>query len=664
MNLSNFRTKLLILLTLSLLIAATINIPTVFSNLNGPLLCFRGYLITPIGTEQSYGQGAIINFDGSTYVLNSCTDYKVGTFNLIAYVDLDYIFVKWSSSSNIVIKNPYNSSTSVQLLSQTSDRSYINLYIRKPWLYFHTYLITSVGYEVAKDAQIIFNGGIYNDNGVTAYVPGTYTIKANYPSNYKFDHWASSSTILINDVLSPSTTATLRIQSLAKDQQISLYIKGRLFNVTFFQKGVPSNLIWKVSIGNITKSALGSNGISFNLLEGDYQFKVTPIAFDNNLYYPNPDSGVIYVRDNMVVNITFYMIPENNGNPSQISNLNKVQAKLFIIDPNRNSSNLTKNDYFIGIVGEKIKFVLYLNIQGITLSLLSPIKILIENIIIKATPSNAFLVNNYNSTEIQTIIKIPNITLNNTLSGSTSLYIILNNQNNIALSFNKGNYTVDLTANLAIYYNKISSIILPIQASTNLIIDEAKIALNDSLYFNDQLILIFRYYWKTLNYPIYNKSGLLSVIILPFGVEGNFIDNRGYLKVTINENVVKNLVNEITGQIEIVGIFFDGANVYNSISYINYSTVAISMINSDKSYGVKIKVVNFANLRPISDAEVMVVINDIIFGIYKTDMNGEINIIYGGSIYSLRVAIYYLHSNNFILLPSKYSNVTLLVSGL
>lgn len=658
--------KGLIVIIILTLIVQIIGISVVNSHLYGPKLCFREYLVTPNGMKYVYDQGAIISFNGNDYPPNSCVDYQIGTYKLVAYVGVGYIFVKWDSNGNIRILNSYNSTTYVQLYSPSQDRSYINLYIRLPWLYFHVYLITSNGLQTTKEAKIIFNGATYQDGNVITYNYGTYNIAASFNNDIKFDHWSSSSTILIVDPSSAQTSATLRIQTVASDQFISLYVKGKDFAVAFIPSGLPSNLYWRVSIGNITKSALGTSSINFTLLKGNYTFTIPPVITNNILYYPSPSSGNLNVNNNLTVYVTFYAYSQNNGNNNSKLISNNIQVKLIITDSNRNINNLTQQSNFIGIVGEKVKFILFIYIPNNIFPSISQFTISLTNIYIQSQPREAFVLVNNNLALVQSAISIQSITYSiNSAAFPLKIYLVINKQNNIALSFNKGDYTVNLVANLRFLYNGIPlKISYPINAAAKLTIDEVKISLVNSTYIDNKLFLSFRYYWKTLNLPVYNKSGLLSIIIVPFGLESSWINDQGFTKMIVDNSVIKSSLSNIAGQLEAIGIYYDGAYVANSLSYINYTSAAISFYNSKQETNIfRIIVIDLLNLKGLANSQVFIIVNDVPYGIFKTDNSGKIELNYAG-LYSLGAKIFSLYSNNTIVVPSQYSYVTLFITDL
>jgi|GEM_PF-916364 hypothetical protein len=662
-----------------LLMVFAITLPNVnslnyHSLINTSMLCFYEYLESPQGLATQYSSGALIKFNGNVYSANSCIEYVTGNYKLDAILYTGFIFVKWDSSPNIKIQNAYNSSTTVTLFQQNLGKSYINLYIRKPWLYFYVYAITSTGYQHVSFAQISFNNANYNDGGLTIYTPGTYQIKAIYPTNFQYDHWSASNDIIVNNYYNPTTTATLKIQTIATDQFIALYIKGSVkggtFNVTFTEQGLIGNSYWKVSISNITQTALAGQNIVFHLLYGTYQWNASSVTASDGIYFPNPANGTIVVNNNTKITIMYNKASSTSGGGGGGGLNYYVNGFLLLIDSNVNNYNLTSKNIFIGIPGEKVKFILYLslNIPNNLLFNSKIINVSVINIILSSN-QNAFLIEyNNNILQSNTIIFNNFILAINHYQAPVFIIKQLTTNSSVALGTSAGFYKLSLSFYVKItYFIKTIplSIIIPIFLNTSFYIDYPQIKLDHSNYDGNKAILILQYYWFNLKYPIYNKSGLLNVILLPYGIEGKPIDNNGYVTVIINSSLVNLLAANFYGQIEVKGIYSDGSYLKYSDIYINYSTIAIGLnyvIKQNALNTISLQVVDFLNLKPISNATVEVIINNIIFGFFTSDNYGIITINYNGTIYSLSVALANV-SSSYVLLPSQYTNTTLLLSS-
>ncbi|MGC8861089.1 MAG: hypothetical protein ACP5QH_07830, partial [Thermoplasmata archaeon] len=219
--------------------------------------------------------------------------------------------------------------------------SYLNLYINSNETFIITFkklynvTFTESGLPAGTEWSVTLNGVTETANtSVIAFTEpnGTYEYTIGTVTGYTAS--PSSGTITVNGT---NVTEAITFQ--------------KLYNVTFIESGLPVNTSWTV---NLNGEVLSSNtsSITFQKVNGTYNFNINTITYGSNIYIPNPAFGSLTINGNDLIKVVTFK-PEISMEYS-FANLTPIL--------NREMNNLTQLNIPLASHGNYVLFSGYNNI--------------------------------------------------------------------------------------------------------------------------------------------------------------------------------------------------------------------------------------------------------------------------------------------------------------
>ena len=170
-------------------------------------------------------------------------------------------------------------------------------------------------YTNVTGATITVNGQTYSNGEQADFTNGTYTVTANPPDGYEFDHWVTVG-ITVDNPNSQTTTMTVNGCGGSLEAHFVPATEPH-YTVTFQANGLNGSS-WSVTIGENTYNS-NTNTIVVSLPNGTYSYTVHP----PDGYNATPSSGTFTVNGaDLTVAITFTPIDSNETDDNTTDDTN------------------------------------------------------------------------------------------------------------------------------------------------------------------------------------------------------------------------------------------------------------------------------------------------------------------------------------------------------
>lgn len=227
-------------------------------------------------------EDASIIFNGEIYYSGDRVKIQEGDYTIsVGEIPSNYVFNHWEINGDIEIEDPLSQTTTVKV----SGNGEVILILKKKIeeMYTVKFYIKDIDGNTVSEATIIFDEEEYTNGEEVLKAAGEYPLLVGeVPEGYQFKNWIAEGMIVISDLNSPETTATVKgegsiILILEKIKEEEKY------TVKFYVKDTYGNIVGDATIifndipyssGDETRVTEGTYKLSIGTIPENYKFKM------------------------------------------------------------------------------------------------------------------------------------------------------------------------------------------------------------------------------------------------------------------------------------------------------------------------------------------------------------------------------------------------------